>query len=96
MLPIVFSLAGLPMPEATRSSMVKIYSSLTNTKFDSSKYEKPGSTMYIKGKQEVYYPQGSDWRKELYDTFANMDVASWMYHFDSGQKYRGKYWENFI
>ena len=90
--PIVFSLVGLPTPEAARFNMNKIYSSLINTEFDSSKYEKPGGTMYIKGESEVYYPQGSDWGTEIYDSFANIDIAAWMYQFDKGQKYNGKYW----
>lgn len=92
--PIVFSLVGLPTPEAARFNMNKIYNSLINTEFDTSKYGKPGGTMYIKGKSEVYYPQGSDWGTEIYDSFANMDIAAWMYKFDKGQKYGGKYWAN--
>ncbi|WP_353129895.1 hypothetical protein [Parapedobacter pyrenivorans] len=90
--PIVFSLAGVCTPKAFRFNMDKIYRSLINTPFDSSRYEKPGGTMYIKGSPNLYYPEGSSWGFEIYDPFANMDVAAWLYQFDDGQDYGGYYW----
>lgn len=48
--------------------------------------------MYIPGLAQVYYPQGSDWGTEIYDSLVNMDIAAWMYGFDKGQRYDGKYW----
>lgn len=90
--PIVFSLANAPTPEAARFNIGKIYSSLINTKFDPLKYEQPGGTMYIIGSTQVYYPQGSDWGKEIYDSFANMDIAAWQYKLDKAEKFDGKYW----
>ncbi|TKC08830.1 hypothetical protein [Pedobacter frigoris] len=90
--PIVFSLAGKNTPKAAAFNMDKIYNSLITTKFDSVKYQKPGGTMYIPGQAQVYYPEGSDWGKEIYDSFVNMDIAAWMYGFDKGDQYNGKYW----
>ena len=90
--PIVFSLAKKATPAAARFNLDKIYNSLINTEFAPPQYEQPGGTMYITGNQEVYYPQGSDWGKRIYDSFANMDIAAWKYGLDSGQAYKGKYW----
>lgn len=90
--PIVFSLAGKSTPKAAAFNMDKIYNSLITTKFDSIKYQPPGGTMYVPGQAQVYYPQGSDWGKEIYDSFVNMDIAAWMYGFDKGQQYNGEYW----
>ncbi|MCF0051705.1 hypothetical protein LXM25_16675 [Dyadobacter sp. LJ53] len=90
--PIVFSLVNKPTPEAARFNFDKIYNSLINTRFDVPKYEQPGGTMYIPGSQEVYYPQGSDWGKQIFDSYANMDIAAWKYGLDGGQVYNGRYW----
>lgn len=90
--PVVFSLGGLPTPEAARFNMKKIYNSLINTVFSVPPYLQPGGTMYIKGRARVYYPQGSDWGTEIYDSFANIDVAAWQYGYDAGQQYNAKYW----
>jgi len=90
--PIVFSLVNQATPEAARFNISKIYSSLINTKFKSPPYKSPGGTMYIPGKAEVYYPQGSDWGTEIYDSYANIDIAAWMYGYDSGEKFSAAYW----
>jgi hypothetical protein len=93
--PIVFSLANQATPEAARFNMSKIYHSLINTVFNAPPYQKPGGTMYRKGQGQVYYPQGSDWGTEIFDSFANIDVAAWMYGLDKGEKYDAKYWASF-
>lgn len=90
--PIVFSLAKKATPEAARFNMDKLYNSLVNTRFNVPQYEQPGGTMYITDDTEVYYPQGSDWGKQIYDPFANMDIAAWKYGFDRNLAYDGKYW----
>lgn len=71
---IVFSLAGVPVPQTTDFNFNVIYNTLVHKQFESPPYKKPGGTMYIPGKPEVYYPQGTDWSVFRFDIFYNMDT----------------------
>jgi len=91
--PIVFALAGKATPEAARFNLDKIYYSVTTHWFSSPPYKAPGGTMYQEGSADVYYPEGSDWGFEVYDNFANLDIAASTYGWDNlSQKHKGKYW----
>ncbi|HWW42889.1 hypothetical protein [Pedobacter sp.] len=91
--PIVFSLAGRATPEAAQFNLDKIYYSVTTHRFSSPPYKEPGGTMYREGTAEVYYPEGSDWGVNVYDTYANLDIAAFTYGWDRlAQNHKGEYW----
>jgi hypothetical protein len=79
---LVFSLAGVPVPETIDFNFNVIYKAFVERQFPCPPYHKPGGTMYIPGKPEVYYPQGTDWSVFRFDIFYNMDVYATVLKYD--------------
>ncbi|WHY77194.1 DNRLRE domain-containing protein [Neobacillus sp. WH10] len=83
---IVNSLVGEKLPLAAKYNLEHLYSGLTEATFTSPPYDAPGGTMYVKDSSELYYPQGSDWGKGIYDTFANIDISAYVYGYGKDAK----------
>ncbi len=71
---LLASLAGQMVPESARFNAHKPYAALVAQKWPSPPYQPPGGTMYIPGRAEVYYPQGTDWSRYRFDIFYHVDV----------------------
>jgi len=48
--------------------------------------------MYITGKAEVYYPQGTDWSKYRFDVYYLNDVNAHILGWDKGLKHKANDW----
>jgi hypothetical protein len=62
--------AGQQVFEGSDMNFPLIYKLLTEHEWKSPPYMPPGGTVYIPGKADVYYPQGTDWSRFRYDIFS--------------------------
>ena len=79
---LLCSLARMPVPETADFNFDVIYKAFITRKFKSPPYKKPGGTMYIEGKPEQYYPQGTDWSRYRFVTFYLMDTYAHVLGYD--------------
>jgi hypothetical protein len=86
------SLAGQPVSQGAQLDAPFIYRSLTEHVWTSPPNKAPGGTMYIPGKAEVYYPQGTDWSKFRFDIYYLMDVNAHVLGWDKGLKHKAADW----
>ncbi|MGI9458122.1 MAG: hypothetical protein ACR2NU_16280 [Aeoliella sp.] len=68
------SLAGRPVPESWDFNAPLIYNTCVTKQWDSPPHEKPGGTIYVQGRPNVYYPAGNDWSFHDLTLFYLMDV----------------------
>jgi hypothetical protein len=86
------SLVGKPVPEAAEFGAERVFRIFVTRSWPSPPYKPPGGTIYVPGRAEVYYPEGTDWfagRVVVYyllDAYA--DVLGW----DPGDGHDAKYW----
>lgn len=83
---LVYTLAGLPVPEAALFNADTIYTALVNTPFS-------GKTIYQTGKGTIHYPKGTRWGTQRRMHFALLDIQAQIFGFDRSAKKNGAYWE---
>ena len=86
------SLAGETVSQASQWNSPFVYRSLAEHVWTSPPYCSPGGTMYLPGKAEVYYPQGTDWSKFRYDIYYLTDVYAHILGWDKGLKHKASEW----
>lgn len=89
---LVQSLVGESVPGASLWHHRFIYQSLIKLAWSSPPYEAPGGTMYIPGKAEIYYPQGTDWTKDKFDPYYLADVNAHLLGWDKGLTHKVGDW----
>lgn len=86
------SLAGKPVPETADFNAAFIYRTLVAHDWPAPPYQSPGGTIYLPGKAEIYYPNGTDWSQlnlgDYYLTDVNAHVLGW----DRGLPHRAADW----
>lgn len=85
---LICSLAEVPVPETAAFNFEVVYRALITKTFPSPPYEPPGGTMYIPGRPEQYYPQGTDWSRLRFACFYLLDTYA--YVLDSAPEVRQK------
>lgn len=86
------SLAGEPVSQAAEWNAPFIYHSLVTHRWPSPPYKAPGGPMYIPGKAELYYPQGTDWSTYRFDIYYLADVDAHLLDWDKGLKPQASSW----
>ncbi|MCZ7645131.1 MAG: VWA domain-containing protein [Planctomycetota bacterium] len=71
---VIQPLAGQAASESADFNAELIYRTLVAARWDSPPHKPPGGTMYLPGKPEVYYPEGTDWSPFRFDIFYLADV----------------------
>lgn len=71
---LVQSLAGQLVPESADYGAARIWRTMAATRWPSPPYKAPGGTIYVPGRAEVYYPQGTDWFAGRVDIFYLSDT----------------------
>ena len=89
---LVQSLAGQPAPEAALFRTASVYGALTTCKWPSPSYKEPGGTIYVPGRAEVYYPQGTDWFEGRIAIYYRMDVCAHVLGWDKDLPHPASYW----
>lgn len=89
---LVCSLANIPVPETIDFNFDLIYRTLVTRQFESPPYEAPGGTMFIPGKAEQYYPQGTDWSRLRFACFLGLDTFSDVLGYDRGLPHKAADW----
>ncbi|TSC64667.1 MAG: hypothetical protein G01um1014106_18 [Parcubacteria group bacterium Gr01-1014_106] len=83
---LVYTLAGLPIPEAAFFNADAVYTALVNTPF-------AGKTIYQTNEGIIHYPQGTRWGTQRRMHFALLDIQAQVFGFDWNAKKNGAYWE---
>jgi hypothetical protein len=89
---LIQPLALQPVFEGASFNLPFIYRSFQEQVWASPPYESPGGTMYIPGKVELYYPQGTDWSKHRVDIYYLLDVNAHLLGSDKGLKHKAVDW----
>jgi len=89
---LVCSLAGIPVPETVDFNFDLIYRTLVTKEFESPPFEAPGGTMFIPGKAEQYYPQGTDWSRLRFACFLGQDTIADVLGYDEGLPHKASHW----
>jgi hypothetical protein len=89
---LVQPLAGEPVSQGAALNSSFIYHSFVEHVWPSPPYKSPGGSMYITGKAEVYYPQGTDWSKYRFDVYYLNDVNAHILGWDKGLKHKANDW----
>ncbi|MEP0844462.1 MAG: hypothetical protein HRF43_17315 [Phycisphaerae bacterium] len=89
---VVQGLAGQTVPQAADFNVAQVYRALVARTWPSPPYQAPGGTMYVPGKAEVYYPQGTDWSPYRFDTFYRLDTCVDLLGLDAGLPRRASEW----
>lgn len=88
----LLSLAGRPVPQAARFNADRVYRALQTREWPSPPHRRPGGTMYIPGRAEVYYPQGTDWSAYRFDIFYRLDTCIDVLGLDAGLTHQAAEW----
>ncbi len=89
---LVSSLADTPVSETTDFNFDVIYRTMVTKHFNSPPYKAPGGTMYIPGKAEQYYPQGTDWSTLRFTCFLGLDTFADVLEYDKGLPHKASHW----
>jgi hypothetical protein len=89
---LVQSLAGQPVPQSADFNAVVVYRALADRVWPSPPYKPPGGTMYVPGKVEVYYPEGTDWSNYRFDIFYWIDSYAHVFGWDKEWKHKAGDW----
>lgn len=73
------SLAGKPAPEAWDFNAPLVYDTCITKHWESPPHEKPGGTIYVPQKANVYYPAGNDWSFHDLTLFYLMDAYAYLF-----------------
>lgn len=77
------SLAGRGAPQAWDFNAPLIYETFLSKSWDVPPFEKPGGTIYVPGKSNIYYPRGNDWSYHDLTIYYLMDVFGHIYRWDA-------------
>lgn len=83
---LLYTLAGLPVPQAALFNADVTYAALVNQPF-------AGKTIYRDGSADVYYPEGTLWGTGRRMHFALLDLQARVFGFDKKAGKNGAYWE---
>jgi hypothetical protein len=89
---LVQSLAGQIVPQSADFNAAVVYRTLVDRVWPSPPYKAPGGTMYIPGKVEVYYPEGTDWSNYRFDIFYGIDSYAYVLGWDKDWKHKASDW----
>jgi hypothetical protein len=89
---LVCSLADIPVPQTIDFNFDVIYRALVTKRFASPPYEAPGGTMFIPGKAEQYYPQGTDWSRLRFACFLGLDTCADILGYGRGLPHKAAHW----
>lgn len=78
------ALAGKPAPQSAGLNVEFIYRSLSTHAWPTPPYQAPGVPIYLPGKAEVYYPQGTDWSRFRFDVYYAFDACAKVFGWDKG------------
>jgi hypothetical protein len=84
--------AGQQVFDGSDMNFPLIYMSLTEREWEYPPYMPPGGTIYIPGKADVYYPQGTDWSRFRYDIYYLLDVNMYVLNLDKDLKHKAINW----
>lgn len=87
------ALAGRAAPRAALHNFDVVYAALADREFASPPYAAPGGTMYVRGSDEIYFPQGTSWGPSRRMDFVAMDVVARELRLDGRASTSGAYWE---
>jgi hypothetical protein len=80
------------VPESADFNAAWIYRTLVLAEWASPPYEKPGGTIYVPGKADIYYPNGTDWTKYNYADYYLTDVNAHVLGWDKGLRRAAAEW----
>jgi hypothetical protein len=86
------SLAEIAVPEACDFNFDVIYRAFVTLPFASPPYKPPGGTMYVPGKAEQYYPEGTDWGAARCEVFYLMDIHAHLLGYDQDLPHKAQSW----
>lgn len=89
---LVQSLAGQKVPQSADFNAEVVYRSLVERVWPSPPHKAPGGTMYIPGKVEVYYPEGTDWSDYRFDIFYMIDSYVHLFGWDRDWRHKAGDW----
>jgi hypothetical protein len=72
------------VPESADFNAAWIYRTLVVNEWPSPPYKPPGGTIYLPGKAEIYYPNGTDWTTYNYADYYLTDVNAHVLGWDKG------------
>jgi len=86
------SLAGQPVPEAADFRAPSVYRAFVCHDWSSPPYKEPGGTIYVPGRAEIYYPQGTDWFDGIISLYYAMDSCADTLDWDSDLPRPASHW----
>jgi hypothetical protein len=86
------SLVGAPVPEAAEFGAEKVFRIFVNRCWPSPPHKPPGGTIYVPGRAEVYYPEGTDWFAGRVVVYYLLDVYADVLGWDPDNGKDAKYW----
>jgi hypothetical protein len=89
---VVQSLAGQNVPESADFNAALVFRTLVTHHWPSPPYEKPGGTIYVPGKAELYYPNGTDWSAVNFPDIYVVDVNAHLLGWDAGLPRQAAAW----
>ncbi len=88
----VQSLAGCPVSETADFRAETVYRTLVTKQWPSPPHEKPGGTIYVPGRAEVYYPDGTDWFAGRVPVYYRLDVSAHILGWGRQLPHPPEYW----
>lgn len=86
------SLAGQPVPEAADFRASSVYRAFVTHNWPSPPYKEPGGTIYVPGRAEVYFPQGTDWFDGMISLYYVMDSCADVLGWDADLPRPASHW----
>ena len=86
------SLAEIPVPETTDFNFEIVYKALVTKRFESPPFKAPGGTMYVPGRPEQYYPEGTDWSIHRFACFYWLDTCAHILGYDKTLPHKAEKW----
>jgi hypothetical protein len=80
------------VPESADFNAAWIYRTLVVNEWPSPPYRQPGGTIYLPGKAEIYYPNGTDWTTYNYADYYLTDVNAHVLGWDKGLPHAAAEW----
>jgi hypothetical protein len=86
------SLVGAPVPEAAAFGAERVFRIFVTRRWPSPPYKPPGGTIYVPGRAEVYYPEGTDWFAGRVVVYYLLDVYADVLGWNPGEGKDANYW----
>lgn len=77
------SLAGGSVPETTEFNAPEIYRVFVTHHWPSPPYAAPGGPIYVPGRAEIYFPQGTTWHVDAFQLYYLLDVYAHVLGWDA-------------